>query len=271
ISRGRPGAGRTAAGGVPTTSPPAESGRLRDDRLNEVSGLVAGRSTRPALWLTEDSGNGPWLYAVTTSGDVRAAIEVSDASNRDWEDMALGMGRLWIGDIGDNARARPEIQVYWFPEPSSLSADDARARLLTLRYPDGAHNAEAMVVDEKRERLFVFEKQRSGPISSVYAADIGGLDAGATLELSLVARVDVINITAADTSRDGVVLKNNTSAFMFPWSGGRVARTLRRVAPCVVALPAGETVAFSRSGHRIYGIPEGRDAVVSYAARRSNR
>jgi hypothetical protein len=256
-----PAAPRAAAGACPDYASPVEAGRITDQRINEVSGLVRARFPG-VLWFHEDSGNGPWLYATSPSGDLRASIEVLDATNRDWEDMARAMGRVWIGDIGDNAQVRTEIQVYWFPEPSSLETTTVSARLLTLRYPD-----DAMVVDGRHRRLFVFEKQRSDPITRVYAADLRGVRPGDALDLQLVARVPIQNVTAADVGHDGVILKNNSGGLLFPWSRTSVVRTLRRSTPCPVALPAGESVAFSASGHRIYTIPEGSDPPIEYAAR----
>jgi hypothetical protein len=124
-----------------------------------------------------------------------------------------------------------------------------------------------MVVDGRRQRLFVFEKQRSDPITRVYAADLQGVRPGDAVDLRLVARVPIQNITAADVGRDGVILKNNSGGLLFPWSQTSVVRTLRRSAPCPVALPAGESVAFSTSGHRVYTIPEGSDPAIEYAER----
>lgn len=191
-----PGAG---AGSCPGYDDPVESGRITDPRINEVSGLVAGRTAPRMLWFHEDSGNGPWLYAIEPSGELIASIEVLDATNRDWEDMARSNGRLWIGDIGDNARVRPEIQVYWFAEPSP-DADTVRADMVTLRYPDDSHNAEAMIVDGKR--LFVVEK-RMDPIAGVYVASLRDVDPGDVLGLRLVARVPLVTVTAAAIGPDG--------------------------------------------------------------------
>jgi hypothetical protein len=258
---------RAAAGTCPAYSAVNESGRITDSRINEVSGVVASRAHRRMLWIHEDSGNGPWVYAMRPNGALEAAIEVKGATNRDWEDMAWGMRRLWIGDIGDNARARSEIQVYWFGEPG-LGRMSVGAKMVTLRYEDEAHNAEALVVDGRHKRLFVFEKLRPATSSRVYAADLRGLRSGDTLELKLVAHVPMQNVTAADVGVDGVVVKNNSFALLFPWSTTRVVRTLRRSTPCQVALPASEAVAFSLSGHRIYSIPEGREPAISYVARR---
>jgi hypothetical protein len=254
-----------AAGRCPVYAAPVDSGRITADGIGEVSGLVRSRSPG-VLWFHEDSGNGPWLYATTPSGDLRATIEVLDAWNVDWEDMARGGGRLWLGDIGDNARVRPQIRAYWFDEPS-FDVDEVTARSVTLTYEDGPHNAEGMVVDARHDVLIVFEKQRATATSRVYAADLRGVRSGDALELELVARIPIENITAADVGPDGVLVKNNSGGLLFPWVTRRVVRTLRRSAPCPVTLPAGESVAFSTGGGRVYTIPEGSDPPIQYAER----
>lgn len=182
--------------------------------------------------------------------------------------MALADGRVWIGDIGDNTRARDRIRVYWFREPGNLDRERVSAKVLWLRYPDGAHNAEAMIVDGRRERLFVFEKQRGQDTSRVYAVGLRGVRSGDERELGLVGRAPLGNITAADIGADGIVLKNYSTAVLLPWVDRRVVATLRRGIRCPVSLPSSEAVAFSRSGRRIFSVPEGSDPEISAVERR---
>ena len=244
------------------------SGRVTDDRINEASGLVASRF-RKTFWLQEDSGNGAWVYAVSTRGRIRDAVAVRDAANWDWEDIARAMGRVWIGDIGANALNRDVVRVYWFREPRSLSTHRVHAKVMYLRYPNGAsHNAEAMIVDGRSRRLFIFEKQASTPRSRVFGVSIRGVRSGDHLRLRRVARVPMQTITAADIGKPGIIVKNYASGLLFRWSGGRVVTSLRRRHPCPVDLPSGEAVAFSRSGGRIYTVPEGSDPPIEYAVRR---
>lgn len=263
-----PLAGGTAlAASCPRFGAPEVLGRIVDDRINEVSGIVAARRIPGVLWMHEDSGNGTWVYAITPKGRVRADIAVEDAWNWDWEDVSLADGRLWIGDIGDNARARDRIRIYWFREPASLDRERVSARVLWLRYPDEAHNAEGMIVDGRHHRLFIFEKQRGEDTSRVYAVSLRGIRSGDERELELVARAPLANITAADLGPDGIVLKNYSTAVFLPWVDGRVVATLRRGTRCSVSLPSSEAVAFSRSGGRIYSIPEGSDPEISAVER----
>jgi hypothetical protein len=92
---------------------------------------------------------------------------VSDAVLVDWEDMAAApcaSGRcFYIADIGDNAGARAGITVYEVAEPSPGATETAPARALNARYPDGAHNAEALVA--LGDALYIITKGTDGPIS----------------------------------------------------------------------------------------------------------
>lgn len=58
--------------------------------------------------------------------------------------------------------ARDRIQVYAFTEPSALRDRAVPARRYQLRYPDGAHNAEALLVQPGSGRLMVVTKARRG-------------------------------------------------------------------------------------------------------------
>ena len=149
------------------------TGTVTIDGIDEVSGVVASHR-RPVLWIEEDSGNPERIYAIDGSGDRRAVVDVDHAQNLDWEDIALSGRRLWLADIGDNFELRASVRVFWFNEPRR-SDTTATARVLHLRYEDGAHNAEAMVVDGKRKELYIFTKQ-SGDDGGV--SDVGPRRAG---------------------------------------------------------------------------------------------
>lgn len=152
------------------------------DGINEVSGVVASR--RHVLWIEEDSGNPERIYAIDGSGAQRAVVDVKGADNGDWEDIALTGRRIWLADIGDNVEIRTSIQVYWFREPRP-SDSSVSAHVLQLHYEDGAHNAEAMMVDGAHRKLFVFTKQ-SGT-TSVYRASVLGLQGGESMTLTKIA------------------------------------------------------------------------------------
>lgn len=154
--------------------PPATIATLKDKSISESSGLAASRLTPRAYWTHNDSGDGPFIYAFDTRGDSFGVFRVAGAQARDWEDMAAGPGPergkayLYLGDIGDNNDARTEIVVYRVAEPA-LTTDTRKltkirpgttepAEAIRLRYPDGAHDAEALLVHPISGHIYIITK-----------------------------------------------------------------------------------------------------------------
>ncbi|HVX41339.1 MAG TPA: hypothetical protein VHB25_17375 [Gemmatimonadaceae bacterium] len=124
--------------------------------LVENSAAVMSRA-QPGIWFTlNDSGNDPLIFAVDTTGADRGVWRIANASNVDWESMALGpcgagnAGRcLYVGDTGDNDARHPNRTIYRVPEPRAGAPGargTLRAEILTYRYADGPHDVEAMYV-----------------------------------------------------------------------------------------------------------------------------
>ena len=247
----------------PTTSAPTVSGRVEDPRLDEISGVVAGPGG--VLWVEEDSGNPAAISGLSRAGALLDTVDVAGATNVDWEDLARAGGRLWIGDIGDNALARTEIKVYAIDEPADPSAGSVEAEVISLRYPDGPHDAEAMVVDRAARRLYVIEKQTARPRSIVFAVELSQAVPGSTSTLRPVGEVSLANVTAADLGPTGLVVKNYLTALLFPAIGPDASvEQLLAGASCPMLLGPSEAIAFSPDGRRLFTIPEGvTPAIVS--------
>jgi len=133
---------------IPTR--PTQTGELQHPALYEVSGLSASKRYPNTLWAINDSGNEATLYAFDIEGKTRGSFPIA-AKNRDWEDLGSatinGEPYLLIGDIGDNLQLKTEHDVHIIAEPLlDQPAVDALQPIHTLRYryPDQAHNAEAL-------------------------------------------------------------------------------------------------------------------------------
>jgi len=122
------------------------------------------------LWTFNDSGNPPELFATDTLGRDRGVFLVEGARNQDWEAIALGRcgatDCLFIGDVGDNVERRSSVTVYRVREPQ-LPERSADTRLrpnatLQLRYPDGAHNVEAMLAAPDQSLYLITKKEADG-------------------------------------------------------------------------------------------------------------
>ena len=191
--------GCRAAGGV---------ARLRD--LPEASGVAASRRTRGIFWAHNDSGR-PRIFALDEQGAITGRVGVTGADVDDWEDISVGPcpdgSCIYIADIGDNKGRRERITVYRVAEPSPGEANTRPVEVFHARYPDGAHDAEALFVTARSE-IFIITKGDPGPIA-LYRFP-RPLRPGATLQLERVGEPaggrDVEardRPTAADLSPDG--------------------------------------------------------------------
>lgn len=142
---------------VPQTSPLVGT-------INETSGIADSKANSGYLWAHEDSGNPPRIFLVKKDGNVGKSIYLKNALNRDWEDMAFGKGPdnslnyLYVADIGDNGKVFTEYSIYRFVEPTSSSDSILSFDRIQFNYPDGSHDAEAMLLDNATRDIFIITK-----------------------------------------------------------------------------------------------------------------
>ena len=241
---------------------------LASAELDEVSGVVESRSRRGVLWMHNDSGDTARLFAVGPNGRTLGRFTLAGIEALDWEDIAAGPGPdagrryLYVGDIGDNDRDRRTISILRLLEPvvEPAAAPVSRAVAvdrLVLRYPDGAHDAEALLVDPRSGDLVVVTKELDGR-ARVYRAP-GRLAAGSETTLRRVATLRLglaVLVTGGDVSRSGsvVALRTYGSVLLFARPAGKplwaafAGRRCRGIAPPELQ---GEAIAVS-SGGRSY-------------------
>lgn len=228
--------------------------RITDPRITESSGLARSMRHPGVLWTMEDSGNAPRLYAIGPDGRTRATLTLA-VDSRDWEAMSTGPGdTLWVGDIGDNSASRDVgILVHRLPEPARLVNATVHPTSYRLVYPDGPHDAEAMVVDPAG-RVWIATKELLG----------GGLyrtpappRAGERTVLERVGEVPSI-VTDGTLLPDGrMVLRTYGRAYVYVGPGGALLQSF--------ALPRqeqGESVAPAQSGDALVVGSEGADSPV---------
>ena len=245
------------------------TGRVTAPAATELSGLVVSPARRDVLWSLNDSGNPASLLAVTTTGRTVAEVTVAGALNVDWEDIAAGSrGTLLVGDIGDNLGERPSIVVYRVPEvtvPARPGSVTPRARY-ELRYPDGGHDAEALLFDRASATIVIVTKSFAGR-ARVYVARRPSSRRVTTLRRT--GTLDLGAVTAGDVSADGrtIVLRTYDSAYAWRRRAGEsVAAALRRK-PCAIkagllAEGQGEALALTRDGGAFYTVPEGTEPAL---------
>jgi len=304
-------AGRSApvVGPEPTPSPspststpvagryraPTTLGILSDPDIAESSGLVASRRNPGLLWTHNDSGDGPFVYCLDDTVKSCGVWRVTGAEAFDWEDIAIGPGRergsepnLYVGDIGDNLDQRDTIVVYRVPEPAvggggpvptkAAPAATARAEAVRFRYPDGPHNAEALLVHPTTGDLYVVTKTPSN--ATVYRAT-APLDPATITTLAPVGTIRLHTsvlgpelVTGADISPDGrrVALSTYASGYELELPAG-VDRfdDIWATRPVPVALGPrrqGESVAYRLDGNALLSTSETVPSPVQQVERR---
>ena len=236
--------------------------RVTDPRITESSGLAAGLAS-DRLFTHNDSGDTARFFALGPDGRTVATYVLKGVQARDWEDIERGPGRtLWLADIGDNRAVRDRgVLVHEVAEPTGASAT-LTAVSYRLRYEDGPHDAEALLLSPSG-RVLIVTKSLAG--AGVYEAP-ERLAAGVPNLLRRVGSLDIPEVTAGDVSPDGtrVVLRNYTAAYEWPVRDGDVAAALR-AAPERIELPVqeqGEGITYSRDGRSLLVSSEGLDQPV---------
>lgn len=211
---------KTRVDGPGAYGPPAQIAVLKDKSVNESSGIAASRRFQGVYWTHNDSGGAPLIYAFDRRGGSKGVWRVSGSTARDWEDIAAGPGPsaaksyLYIGDIGDNQEKRLEIVVYRVPEPEinakGLSkgkpAATDQSEAIRLRYPDGSHDAESLLVHPRTGSIYIVTKIAFA-YPGIYEAP-GPVKAGPPITLKRVGTLQVPSllggiITGGAISPDG--------------------------------------------------------------------
>jgi hypothetical protein len=242
---------------VPASAEPQARCTLDDPRLAEVSGRVDGPE---GLQVVNDSGNPSTVFRLDEECDP-VGLRPVPIDGRDVEDLARSAdGTLWLADTGDNARRRSSVAV--------LRLDPDGGEVVTrLAYPDGAHDAESLLMPAD-DRPVIVTKDLGGR-SGVYVADEPAGEEPALEPRPLRRAGEVLvpgealtsvgagSFTGGAISADGrvVALRTYTDAWLYAAPGG-TARAEDVVAalagpPVRVPLPdeiQGEAIAFTPDG-----------------------
>lgn len=176
--------------------------RFADPEIVESSGLV---TVDGLVVTTNDSGDSGRVFAVDPGTGRTVGTTSWPGDPVDVEALApSGPGHVWVGDIGDNRHVRDFVEVLRAPVGRGDVAASPEA--YQLAYPDGAHDAEALLAHPLTGRLFVVTK---------------GVFSGTVYAAPLRLRSDRPNLLAAVGEAPGIV----TDAVFLPGGGGVVLRT----------------------------------------------
>lgn len=236
---------------------------VSDPRLPEISGLAP---LGEGLLAINDGGEAVIIHELDADcaivGERRASVDPYDP-----EDLAVAAdGTVWLADTGDNRLGRETVAVI-------AVRPDGTTDVHRLRYPDGAHDAEALLLAPDGTPYLV-TKEVLG-VSGIYRPTVA-LDPADTVpmervgELALqltgspggpVGRAGQLLVTGGAVSPDGtaIALRTYTDAYVWSLTGSDVVGSLAGE-PVRVALPdspQGEAIAFDAAGRSLLVSGEG--------------
>lgn len=228
--------------------------RFTDKRFTEISGLATSIRYPDVLYLHNDSGDGPYIYAVDSSScTTLATLTVRGIDPRDVEAISIGrdaQGRpvIWFADIGDNLDSWPDVRLHQIREPKRLRDKTVSATTFRFTYGDMPHNAEALLANPVKPELWIVTKQ---------------LAHGSLYRLPVPLRAGVVNIARKIRQEGGLVTDGAVST-----DGRRYVLRDYDDAYIYAGLPPGRLIAtvplpFQLQGEAITWAPDGRSLLIA--------
>lgn len=261
-------------------------GRIATDEVTESSGIVASKCQESVFWTHNDSGDGAFVFAINAKGKKLGTFRVKGAKNVDWEDIAAyknagGECFLYIGDIGDNARARNNLGVYLIKEPQ-IHASDASSnkkkpteiseyKFIKVAYPDSRHDAETLLVHPQTADIYIVTKELS-TAAGVYKL-AGNYESEKTNKLEKITNLSVPAIpngflTGGNISSDGkkLIVCDYFAAYEFALpENAKNFEEIWKQKPLTVSIgerAQGEAICYSLDGKSIFATSEKKNSPI---------
>jgi len=240
------------------TPAPKKMFTIDDARIKESSGLAKSQKYEDLYWTVNDSSDSARVFGIDTDGDVKAVLKFK-AEVRDVEAIAVDReGTIYIADIGDNTKSRDMVEIYTIPEPDSLeSAENVRYHRYDFKYPDGAHDAETLLVQPETNQLFIVTKSSKG--GAIYSAP-GTPSREGTNRLTKLAAAPAGVFTDGTFLPDGqrAVLRTYVDVATVAWGDDKPTLVARGPAP----LTQGESIAVGTADDTVLVGSEGANSAV---------
>ncbi len=230
---------------------PAKIAEVKDEKLDEMSGLAASRQYKDLLWTHNDSGGGAKIYAIDATGEMQGRIKLADAESRDWEDIAMGPCEagdgysawtcIYVGDVGDNSKKHETGRIYQVHEPTSRperGVDGPSESTVTIGqwkswtfiWPDGSRNVESLGMLRDR-RAILMTRDSDSRHSEVWRVDLNEpgnpvAEKLGKLDMAFEGKETggTVTVTGADVSPSGEQLLVRTSREIYLFEVGSALR-----------------------------------------------
>ena len=269
-------------------SPPQTLGKIKDDEIDEASGLAYCRSYPNALWTHNDSGGKCRIYLIDEQGRELGVFNLKIYNARDLEDIAIGPGPkkninyIYLADMGDNKARYNTKVIFRFPEPQIKKSKLPVLKnivkdidIIEFQYPDGKRDAETLMIDPLTKDIYIVSKREK----NVHIYQLPYPQSTNKLNIpKLVGKLHFTKAVAGDISADGseILIKNYANIYYWKRKEGEsIVKTLRKkpVRLPYKREPQGEAIAWKSDGSGYYTLSEELNkmpSVLYYYSRKEN-
>jgi hypothetical protein len=188
------------------------AGALDHKIIAEASGIAVSKLNKNRLYHVNDSGNGSYFYSTYMDGSNTKSILIRDfdSSKADFEDMTIGpcysKTCLFIGDIGDNNKARDFIKILVIEEKENYKSHVKPIKIVKLAYPDHPHDAEALAVHPNGD-LYIITKEANYKRNKSFPSKLFKIERekweNSTTNVLMLDLIGTINIESINETQTG--------------------------------------------------------------------
>ncbi|MCH6200843.1 hypothetical protein MMU07_14760 [Aquiflexum sp. LQ15W] len=242
-------------------------GLLENKEIDEASGMAFSRKHDGLIYTHNDSGGGRKIFVIDSLGKGFGVFKLKGVWNRDWEDIAVGPGPdknlsyIYVGEIGDNQARYTNIFIYRIPEPEEfIEGMELEPEVLKLSYPDGAKDAETLMIDPISKDIFILSKRDS--LNILYKTTQEAFESKEAV-LEKVMELPFTMSVAGDISLDGkeILIKNYFTVYFWKRNENESVVDALRRDPVILPYrpePQGEAIAFHPNGKSYFTLSEKR-------------
>lgn len=161
------------------------------------------------IWTIQDSGNDSELYGLNERGKIIRNINITNASNIDWEDLTSDeFGNLYIGDFGNNNGKRKYFRILKVNN-EDLGNNTAEVQTIEFTAPKGIKSKDFEAFFLYNNSFYIISKETKKFIVLKVPNEMGKHKAVVKSDFNLKGKNN--KITSADISKDGktIVLLNH--------------------------------------------------------------
>jgi hypothetical protein len=188
---------------------------------------------------------------------VQKKVYVKGAVNRDWEDMTRSGTDLYIADIGDNNRVYSEYAIYKFREPDVDADTVFNFEEIRFRYADGAHDAEAFLVDPATKDIFLITKRDS--LSAIYkiAFPYSAAKLNIAVKMGQLTYSGVVSATLSHDAKE-IIVKTYSALYYYSRNNQTLVAALQKapIALRYLTEPQGEAVCLAADNSGFFTLSE---------------